>query len=486
MYPSFPGLAGRCRFGVHNNSGINGIRALVERVYLSPNKEGLLVPPPKCIANVVSNLSGFKAQLLKAVGGARPLSREQFVSYYTGRRRLVYERAAASLAARPLTRAEFGVRNAFVKAEKVNFTSKPDPAPRVIQPRDPRYNVEVGVYLKHIEHKIYDGIKEIYGGPTVMKGYNAQEVATHMRDMWDGFNDPVAVGLDASRFDQHVRPEMLAWEHSVYLGLYHGTDRERLKWLLSGQIRNKCQMRTNDCRVKYTVDGSRMSGDMNTALGNCLIMCALIHRLAQEKGVKVRLANNGDDCVVICEKRCLSRLLLGLDEWFRSYGFNMKQEIPVSCFEEIEFCQSHPVAAEGGWIMVRNPWVSISKDSICTVRDYGHGAAARKWLRAVGECGANMAGGLPMLDAYYAAYLRHGEGHHNPTVVVESGMYMLSKGLHRVGMLVSDEARVSFFKAFGVSPSWQRSFEDHMHGVSFEVPTSPCIRPTAAPGLLPF
>ncbi|APG76272.1 hypothetical protein 2 [Changjiang tombus-like virus 7] len=486
MHPSFPGLAGRCTFGVHNNSGINGIRALAERVFFSPDESGQLVPPPRCTADVNTTLSGFKAQLLKAVGGARPLSREQFVSFYTGRRRLVYERAAESLAARPLTKGEFGVRNAFVKAEKINFTAKPDPAPRVIQPRDPRYNVEVGVYLKHIEHKIYHGIAEMFGGPTVMKGYNAQEVAAHMHDMWNEFNDPVAVGLDASRFDQHVRPEMLAWEHSVYAGLYHGADRERLQWLLSGQIKNKCTMRTPDCQIKYLVDGSRMSGDMNTALGNCLIMCALIHRLAQERKVRVRLANNGDDCVVFCERRSLTRLIEGLGEWFRTYGFNMKQESPVSCFEEVEFCQAHPVCSSTGWIMVRDPRVSISKDAICTVRDYGHGAAARKWLQAVGECGTNMAGGLPMLDAYYSAYLRHGTGKHLPTVVAESGMYMLSKGLHRAGVEISDGCRVSFFKAFDVSPSWQRDFEEHMAGVTFSIPASPCIRPTNAPGFLPF
>ena len=44
-------------------------------------------------------------------------------------------------------------------------TKKPDPAPRVIQPRNVRYNVEVGRYLRRFEHYLYRGIDEIWNGP---------------------------------------------------------------------------------------------------------------------------------------------------------------------------------------------------------------------------------------------------------------------------------------------------------------------------------
>jgi hypothetical protein len=90
---------------------------------------------------------------------------------------------------------DFGVKKAFVKAEKINFTAKPDPAPRVIQPRDPRYNVEVGVYLRPLEHSIYRAIAEVYGGPTVMKGYSAEGVAQQMRGMWKSSAVPSRLGL---------------------------------------------------------------------------------------------------------------------------------------------------------------------------------------------------------------------------------------------------------------------------------------------------
>ena len=75
---------------------------------------------------------------------------------YVGRKRGIYERAYTSLMVRAI-----GVRdawvNTFVKAEKVNFDKKTDPAPRVIQPRSPRYNLEVGRYLKLYEKELFRG-----------------------------------------------------------------------------------------------------------------------------------------------------------------------------------------------------------------------------------------------------------------------------------------------------------------------------------------
>lgn len=484
MHPVFPGVSGMLRFGVHNNSLSNGCRALVERVFRSPDSLGQLQPPPPCTADVASRLRRFQMVVCRAAGVHRPIDREKFLEYYTGRRRLCYERAVKSLEERPLTEDDFGVKKAFVKAEKINFTAKPDPAPRVIQPRDPRYNVEVGVFVRPLEHRLYQAIAETHGGPTVMKGYNAEEVATHIRAMWDSFADPVAVGLDASRFDQHVRPEMLEWEHSVYTNCFQ-EGRERLRWLLRAQIRNKGYLQANEGRIKYRVHGSRMSGDMNTALGNCLIMCALISTLAYERGVKIRLANNGDDCVVVMERRQLQQFTRGLKEWFVQFGFAMKVEPAVDIFERIEFCQAHPVFDGERWIMVRNYKVAMSKDACCVVKDYGWGPAARSWLGAVGECGASMSGGVPVLQEYYEAFRRSGSCSKEISLVQETGMAYLARGLTRSVREPTEEARVSFFMAFGLLPSSQVALEDLLRAIRVPVPDSPCIGPHGAFGILP-
>nr|UZT54519.1 MAG: RNA-dependent RNA polymerase [flactilig virus 18] len=477
-HPVFAGVSARVRFGVHNNTLRNGARALMERVFLSPAEGGALQPPPPCTANVAERLKRFRAGLMQRAGGARPVSREQFLDFYSGRRRQCYERAVRSLEESPITERDFGVKKAFVKAEKINFDSKPDPPPRVIQPRDPRYNVEVGVYLRPLEHQLYRGIADMLGGPTVMKGYSAEGVADQLRQMWEQFADPVAVGLDASRFDQHVRPEMLEWEHSVYVGCFAQDARAKLKWLLKGQIDNKCYLRATDGTIRYKVRGSRMSGDMNTASGNCLIMCALVDQLCRERRVRFRLANNGDDCVVVMERRDCSRFMGGLEDWFLEFGFKMKVEAPVDVFERIEFCQAHPIYDGQRWIMVRNPNTTLAKDACCVVRDYGWGKAAKDWLKAVGDCGLAMTGGIPVAQEHYAAMLRNGsaDGPRRPIASVqETGMAMLSKGCSRGYSEVTEAARISFFDAWGVLPSHQEAYEAQLRDVRFTVPDSPCI-----------
>lgn len=485
-FPVYMELAGSQRFGVHNNSMNNGRRALVERVFRYRDAGGQLVPPPPCSADVPSRLRRFTRSLRKHMYLHRPVTRQAFADMYSGRRRDVYVRAVEDLARRPFTKGDSAIAGAFVKCEKINFSAKHDPAPRAIQPRTPRYNVEVGRYLKPLEHGVYEAIAQVFGGPTVMKGLSAEGVAKELRGMWDQFSVPVAVGLDASRFDQHVRAEMLRWEHSVYEGCFLGCDRDELRKLLHLQLHNKGYMRCDDGILKYQVYGSRMSGDMNTSLGNCLIMCALVFTLAEERGIKVRLANNGDDCVVVMEARDVETFNRGLKEWFWDFGFNMKVEAPVDEFEGIEFCQSHPVWDGQCWIMVRNPLTTLSKDACAVVRDFGHGTGARKWLWAVGECGMRMAGGIPVVQEHYAAFLRHGVRGlgYNPATH-ETGMYFLAQGLQRGYKAPTDDARVSFYKAFGLSATHQVELEARLRSVAFRIPDSPCIG-TSSAGKIPL
>lgn len=46
-----------------------------------------------------------------------------------------------------------------------------------------------------------------------------------------------------------------------------------------------------------------MSGDMNTALGNCMLMCCLIISYLESKNIKYDFINNGDDAVLFLERK---------------------------------------------------------------------------------------------------------------------------------------------------------------------------------------
>lgn len=449
---ALPGLGLGVQFGVHNQSLRNVLRGLVERVF-KVVKNGKLVSPPKPVANVFDKLSGFRARLLRVVGSCRPWTMEQFICSYKGAKQHTVRAAAEDVLRHPAVRRDAKLKT-FVKAEKLNLSSKPDPAPRVIQPRDVRYNCEVGPYLKAHEHTIYRGIAKIWGGPTVMKGFNSVDTAKHMREMWDSIHDPCGIGLDASRFDQHVSEEALRWEHSVYNGMFKS---KRLAELLTWQINNVGTSYTPEGRVTYKVKGCRMSGDMNTSLGNCLIMCGMVWELCQQLGCPARLANNGDDCMLIVPRSWEQRVRDKIASWFLDFGFTMKVEDTVYEFEQIEFCQTRPVFASNRWVMTRDYRVVMDKDTFCLHPD---NMPYERWLRGVGTAGLALASGVPVLQTFYTQLVALGGG--QGELIDGSGMSYMAKGLTPDASPITTEARVSFYKAFGMPPWVQEAYEEEI------------------------
>jgi hypothetical protein len=413
-----------------------------------------VAPPVVGLARIIERVGDFGRQLTNG-WRATPVGPDELLDMYRGRKRTIYEQAYQSLCDKPVTEADALIK-VFVKCEKV----KKEGAPRCIQPRDPRYNFEVGRYIKPIEHRLYRRIAKIYGdGPTVMKGYTVDGVARVIKGKWDSFADPVAVGLDATKFDMHVCEDMLKWEHSIYDAVYHDP---KLRWLLSMQRRNRGVGYAPDGKLRYKTRGKRASGDMNTALGNCLIMCALVWAYSRARGVHTKLVNNGDDCVVFMERRDLAKFMAGLDEWFLEMGFRMTCEEPVYELEHIEFCQMHPVRVATGYTMVRNIVTALHKDTMCLTNYDKQGL--RKWMSAVGECGLALCSGVPVMQSFYQAFLRNGLDGGNVAAGMElqsSGLRMMRGDKESKATVITEEARFSVFLAWGITPDEQIALEQH-------------------------
>lgn len=468
---SLSGLSPDVDFRVHNSNIINLERAIKERVFTVSDGEGGFRPPPKPdVATFFGRLADFKSALYKHLPSTIPVSHEEFVGMYKDRRKVIYQEAADSLVTAPIVRRDSYI-SAFVKAEKINFTEKADPAPRVIQPRCPRYNVEVGCYLKPIEHVIYKAIGKTFGHSTVMKGYNAKDLGAVVEAKWKAFRNPRGIGLDASRFDQHCSATALMWEHTVYKWMCGSRGRDQfLGKLLNWQIRNKGFGRCEDGYLKYEVEGCRMSGDMNTAMGNCLLMCALVWSYAKEVDVKIQLINNGDDCVVFCEAECVPRFVERLDLWFLEMGFNMKVEDPVCELEKIVFCQTQPVWTPDGYIMVRQPHTAIAKDCFSITPLDSHGGM-HKYLTVLGKGGLSLTGGIPIWQDLYQLFIGFPEPENNTKnirnvrrdrqnrVVLETGMMFLASGMDRNYTPPHPQTRCSFWRAFNITPDEQESLE---------------------------
>lgn len=424
-------------YSVHNNSLNNLLRGLNERVFYTDNN---CTPSIKPLEGGFNALDVFTREFKPFRSDVWSL--EKFVESFVGSRRSRYQRAVDSLALMPLTDRDARV-STFVKCEKINFSAKTDPAPRVIQPRDPRFNASIGRFVKPMEHLIYRQLGKLYSGPVIAKGFDIYQLGDMFHTKWQLFKAPCAVGLDASRFDQHCSVEALKWTHSIY---HKFCDDEEFKSLLNMLLVNRGHASAKDGFVKYVIEGCRMSGDMDTALGNCLLMTAMTYSLCKTLGINHEVMNNGDDMVVIMESGDLEQFLQEVPGWFESLGFKMKVEPPVYELEEIEFCQMHPVFDGEEWRMVRN-LSALSKDLMCSSAP----EQISSWIRAVGQGGLSLYEGLPVYDAFYRWLSKFGKVKHKAHKHVNftsSGMAIWMPKRKRIHYGIKPEARASFTRAF--------------------------------------
>lgn len=455
------------QYRVHCPDVQTAVRGLLERVFYhwetDDEGERHMVRPYRPEREVVfATLGPARNALLRHTWEVSPWTREQFLAPLSSSKLARYTEAADSFEAEPISPKDAYLQT-FVKAEKLNVTAKSDPDPRVIQPRRPRFNYAVGRYTKAAEKMLYKAIDKLFGNsvPTVMKGLNADKRGAAFARAWGLFDNPVAVGLDASRFDEHVSRGMLEFEHSVYLAIFRH-DRELAEYL-NMQLRNKGFVRSEDGYVRYRIEGSRMSGDINTSEGNIILMCLMVYAYMFGKGFRYHLFNDGDDCVLIFERENLADLD-DLPEWFAAMGMIMKVEEPVYELELVEFCQSHPIEVDPGvWRMVRDPRVTLSKD-LAIVKPVRDEATWTRYRYAVGQCGLALAGDLPVLNHFYHslqkdAVLSKRQRARMRRRGPETGMEYLALGMSPKFSEPSTCARISFAKAFDIWPDMQIAME---------------------------
>jgi len=417
------------------------------------------------VAVVTKVLHEFRTAFISRVVRTVPVPLQVYPEMnYRGRKLRLYQKARDNVLGRTYGR-DFGKLKSFIKHEKI-MVKKKRLVPRVIQPRSPEYNVCVGRYIRQLEHRVYHNIDQLWGGSTVMKGLNCVQQGAAINSAWREFHDPVGVMLDAVRFDQHVSIPMLQWEHSIYLEYFPPAYRPELEWLLSMQLFNRGSVRCPDGTLDYRVNGCRASGDMNTAMGNVLIMCASMHAFVSSLGIRARLINNGDDCCLIVERDHLDRVRAKVLGFFEDLGFIIDVEGVANHLESISFCQTHPVFDGGKWAMVRDPNVAISKDTTIlknwTPKEYA------VYLHELGVAGMAAYGNMPVWSSFYQCLSRSyvvgavsaGLRAHVSAPIMDSGLGRLSTGCDNRGD-VTWQARASFALAFGIAPDVQRELEKY-------------------------
>lgn len=407
-----------------------------------------------------AGMEALKRQL-RAIARTFPktkeMSRERFIEHFKGKRKTRYLNALKSLNQNPVRRSDAFV-SAFIKAEKTDSSSKKWPDPRVIQARSARYNIELGRFLRPIEHHVY---RLKHNGLQVMgKGLSPPARAELLVQKWNRFNKPICMAIDASRFDQHVCLEALKLEHWFYtLSNSDKTFAELLSW----QQFNKGY--TNN-GVRYSVKGRRMSGDMNTAVGNCLLMYAMCLAGAEQAGItKFELLVDGDDTLIIVEQTDADRFQPFLDT-FESFGHKIKMEGKWKQLEGVQWCQSKFMYIGGKPSFVRSHRKVISTLT-AGVRCWGDPSVQKDMMFTVGQALMIDNVGVPILGKYGKILTKWSNKRVKDWASIDEGWFWDIKERHGLDFIAEyqnplPESRLSFQVATGVSVAEQLFIEEQL------------------------
>ncbi len=390
-----------------------------------------------------------------------------FYQHYSGPKRARYERARRALLDEGVVKKDAGV-TAFIKCEKTS-PIKRNPDPRAIQFRDAKYCVALASFLKPIEPHLYNvrATTKYLRGHTrlVGKGLNQVQRAALLRRKMEQFCRPVVLSLDMSRFDQHVSREALEIEHSLYL---QSNSDPWFRTLLSYQLDNLVRTRLG---YRYRTRGKRMSGDMNTALGNCVLMLAMIMGCFETVfKVVYDILDDGDDCLLIIEEDQLSRVLAELPALVLTMGHELKIENIARTLEDVEWCQSKPVFDGERWKFVRNPFKVMSCCLVGTRWYRQPPRVRREFLAGLAICEASLNAGVPVLQEYAKALARnsHGATARFDTNSGEWWRYVREMRVRKTD-IITDESRLSFAQAFGISVEDQHHYEATLSQWNFSV-----------------
>jgi len=240
-------------------------------------------------------------------------------------------------------------------------------------------------------------------------------------------------------------------------------------------LTNKC---FTSCGLRYKTRGRRMSGDMNTAVGNCLLMLLMLSAFAKTVGLKKwDCLDDGDDALLLVEQRDLDLVQATISDVFRSFGMTLKIETVAKTLYEIEFCQSRVIEYLPGKYKFIRDYRNVLSKALCGVRNWQDITYRKRTLTAIGTCELVLGLGVPVLQAYAQAVLRNCPGSAHALAYAPDGLrvraqrdakYIGVPVAHIRPTVVADCARVSFENAFGLSMQEQVRLEQRFDSWEFD------------------
>jgi len=204
----------------------------------------------------------------------------------------------------------------------------------MIQARHITFNIQYGTYIKPLEEMITK--KSRYKVNFGKGNYDtiAKKIA-HFTSKYKYYTE-----ADHSVFDAHITVEMLSLTHKFYQACYYHN--KELRELSRQTLYNKCRTRQGD---RYTCRGTRMSGDVDTSLGNSLINYALIKEVLFKLGIEGDAIVNGDDSIIFTNKPLNIELAT---EYFSQLNMDTKLSLSTTNIHTVQYCQTKFVLRSDG------------------------------------------------------------------------------------------------------------------------------------------
>jgi hypothetical protein len=243
--------------------------------------------------------------------------------------------------------------------------------PRIVWFAAWEWFVHASVYMLSFEHWFLNVDFSVFGlppggpsGRVIGKGLSHKARADLLAQKMARFKRPVVFSMDGSKWDRQVNEVQLVAAAIVVAAAFSSTT---LADILLRQVGRKAKVRFGDYIVLVTILAGRFSGDLDTGFGNCLIfLIVLVATLfdfeTQSWKVEFDTAIDGDDALGICEEEDFERMRTLIIRGFYLAGHDLTDEGATTEFEGIVWCQCHPVlVSSGNHVMVRDPRVAISK-----------------------------------------------------------------------------------------------------------------------------
>lgn len=259
----------------------------------------------------------------------------------------------------------------FTKIEKMNDSKYK--APRMIQGRHMIFNLHYGRYIKPLEKHVtkYGKLSNHFG-----KGdYNT--IARKIEKLSKRYT--WYTECDHTNFDAHVTKEQLEMTHIFYRNCYPNHKSE-LAQLSKRTINNVCISRTGD---KYRTKASRMSGDVDTGFGNCLINYAILKAALHELKIKGEVIVNGDDSIIFSEAPIDQNKFT---EIMLKYNMETKCQESQQNIHKTEFCRTKMVYNSKG-----QPTMQIDPNRLTDIYGMTYTVSEKKYhkyLEEVAMCNA--------------------------------------------------------------------------------------------------